>query len=182
MYIAQKLRNENIAEYLLYMWQVEDLMRAFGLDIDRVCEGYLVRFGDLNAEQRSELTQWYDDIISMMRGEKITESGHLQICRNVIINLAELHGRLMGSQKFPYYHAAYHKALPLIVEFRSRQQTEDGHPELESCFELFYGVMLLKMRGRDISADTRQAVETISTFLGMLSDYYQKDRQQALEF
>ena len=25
MYIAQELRKKNIAEYILYMWQVEDL-------------------------------------------------------------------------------------------------------------------------------------------------------------
>ncbi|MCH5178562.1 MAG: DUF4924 family protein [Prevotellaceae bacterium] len=181
MYIAQKLRQENIAEYLIYMWQVEDLMRAFDLDIDRVSEAYLVRFGELTQEQRAELTQWYADIIQMMRGEKIMQSGHLQICRNVIINLADLHGRLMASHKFPYYHAAYHKALPLIVEFRSRQQTDSEHHELESCFELLYGVMLLKMQGREVSADTQRAVETISAFLGMLSDYYQKERADQLE-
>ena len=163
------------------MWQVEDLMRAFDLDIDRVSEAYLVRFGELTQEQRAELTQWYADIIQMMRGEKIMQSGHLQICRNVIINLADLHGRLMASHKFPYYHAAYHKALPLIVEFRSRQQTDSEHHELESCFELLYGVMLLKMQGREVSADTQRAVETISAFLGMLSDYYQKERADQLE-
>ena len=36
MYIASKKRKENIAEYLLYMWQIEDLIRAYGLDIDRI--------------------------------------------------------------------------------------------------------------------------------------------------
>lgn len=182
MYIAQKLRQENIAEYLIYMWQVEDLMRAFDLDIDRVSSAYLTRFGELDAESRENLCRWYADIIQMMRGEKIMQRGHLQICRNVIINLADLHGRLMASHKYPYYHAAYHKALPLIVEFRSRQKVEEEHSELESCFELLYGVMLLKMQGREVSADTQRAVETVSAFLGMLSDYYHKDRQQALEF
>lgn len=36
MYIASQKRKENIAEYLLYMWQIEDLIRANGLDIDRI--------------------------------------------------------------------------------------------------------------------------------------------------
>ena len=27
MFIAQELRKNNIAEYLLYMWQVEDVIR-----------------------------------------------------------------------------------------------------------------------------------------------------------
>ena len=67
------------------------------------------------------------------------------------------------------------------MEFRSRQKVEEEHSELESCFELLYGVMLLKMQGCEVSADTQRAVETISTFLGMLSDYYQKERADQLE-
>ena len=181
MFIAQKLRKENIAEYLLYMWQVEDLVRAFGVDIDRLQEGYLPRFGDQSTGQQGELHRWYEDIIEMMRSEGVAESGHLQICRNVIINLSDLHARLMASQKYPYYHAAYKKALPLIVELRSKQPVNSERSELESCFELLYGVMLLKMQGREISADTAKAVETISCFLGSLSEYYEKDRQEPLD-
>ena len=182
MFIANKLRADNIAEYLIYMWQVEDLVRAFGLDIDRMEEGYLSRFGDLDDVKRTELRQWYADIMEMMRSEGVAEKGHLQICRNVIINLEDLHGRLMASRKYAYYHAAYHKALPLIVELRAKQAAGGEHPELETCFELLYGVALLKMQGREVSKETAQAVETVSAFLGYLSGYYQKDREGSLEF
>ena len=34
MIIARQKRKENIAEYLLYMWQVEDLIRANKFDMD----------------------------------------------------------------------------------------------------------------------------------------------------
>ena len=182
MFVAEKLRAKNIAEYLLYMWQVEDLIRAFSLDIDKLEMGYLSRFDSLDAKQQKDLRQWYADIIEMMRSEGVAEKGHLQICRNVLINLSDLHDRLMVSQKYPYYHAAYHKALPLIVELRAKQDKGKEHTELESCFECLYGVMLLKMQGRELSNDTAKAVETISTFLGSLSDYYIKDRMEPLEF
>ena len=36
MLTASAKKRENIAEYLLYMWQIEDLIRAFGLDTDRI--------------------------------------------------------------------------------------------------------------------------------------------------
>ena len=36
MYISKELRKKNIAEYLLYMWQVEDIIRANGLDADKI--------------------------------------------------------------------------------------------------------------------------------------------------
>lgn len=36
MIIASQKRKENIAEYLLYMWQIEDMIRANGLDMDKI--------------------------------------------------------------------------------------------------------------------------------------------------
>ena len=36
MIIAKRKRKENIAEYLLYMWQVEDLIRANKFDMDSI--------------------------------------------------------------------------------------------------------------------------------------------------
>ena len=36
MYIAQKIRKTSIVEYLLYMWQIEDLIRAYGCSLSRI--------------------------------------------------------------------------------------------------------------------------------------------------
>ena len=36
MFTAKQLREENIAEYLLYMWQLEDIFRACRFDIETV--------------------------------------------------------------------------------------------------------------------------------------------------
>ena len=181
MQTSQLLRQQNIAEFLIYMWQIEDLLRALNLDIDQVKSQYLVRFSDLDAQQMRETEEWYANLIEMMRSEKITQSGHLQICHNVIINLTDLHRSLLNSQKFPYYKAAYHEALPLIVELRAKQGHSDDYNELESCFELLYGVMLLKMQQRPVSEETQQALGKISTFIAMLSDYYHKTLIEPLD-
>ncbi|MCF0235332.1 MAG: DUF4924 family protein, partial [Bacteroidaceae bacterium] len=45
MLIARELQNKNRAEYLLYMWQVEDIIRSYGADIDKLNENYLSQFG-----------------------------------------------------------------------------------------------------------------------------------------
>lgn len=181
MFVAQELRKNNIAEYLIYMWQVEDLLRAFNLDIDLVSKNYLTRFTQWTPQQRAEATQWYQDIINMMRSEGVAEKGHLQICKNVIINLTELHQSLMASHNFQYYHAAYNQALPLIVELRSHQPEADKKNEIESCFELIYGIMTLKLKKQPISQDTMQASHTISTFIAMLSNYYHENLKKPLE-
>ena len=44
MIIAKKKKNENIAEYILYMWQIEDLIRAYNLNIKGLDKGiYLLK-------------------------------------------------------------------------------------------------------------------------------------------
>lgn len=163
------------------MWQVEDLLRAFGLDFDKLKKEYLSKYTNLTPEQRTELEEWYRHLIDMMHSEGVTERGHLQINRNVLQNLTELHEHLMASSKFPFYRAAYFQALPVIVGLRAKNGTPD-EPEIETCFNFLYVLMLLGVQHKAVSDDTRSAQKTVTTFLGMLSDYYNKDRQEPLEF
>ena len=44
MFIANELRKNNIAEYLLYMWQVEDTIRAFDCQLSRIRREYISQF------------------------------------------------------------------------------------------------------------------------------------------
>ena len=180
MLIANQLKDKNRAEYLLYMWQVEDLLRAYGCDFDRLRAGYLSEF-DLPDEQRRQMEQWYADLCEMMRSEGVTERGHLQINKNTLQTLDELHRQLVGSDRFPYYRAMYYKVLPYIVEVRSRGgDKQEG--ELQTCFDVLYGVVLLRLQGKPVSPETEAAVKDISTLLGQLSDYYFKDKAEPIEF
>ena len=178
MYIAKKLREESISEYLLYMWQVEDLIRANGCDIDRL-EQTVVAPYNLPAEQHAELTEWYDNLVEMMRHEGVEQSGHLQINKNIVIALTDLHLRLMHSQKFPFYQAAYYKALPFIVELRAKGGQEKA--ELENCFDALYGVWMLRLQRKEVGKETATALADIVKFVGLLSDYYAKDRAGELD-
>ena len=179
MLISRQLRKENIAEYVLYMWQVEDIIRAYGLDLGRLRREHIARF-DLTDEQRDEMTDWYGDLIRMMREEGKTQGGHIQILQIVIQQMAELHAELMQSVKFPFYSAEYYKVLPFIVELRSKGSKEVG--EIETCLNALYGVMLLRLQQKEVSSSTEAAVKEITTFLGMLSDYYKKDKEEGIEF
>lgn len=179
MYIARKLKEENIAEYLLYMWQTEDLLRAHRLDLDELKRNYLVRFGAEGEAQR-ELENWYGNLIDMMRGEGVQERGHLQINNNVISWLTDLHASLLRSVKFPFYTAAYYKALPHIVELRSKGDRKDVS-ELENCFDALYGVMLLRLQQKPVGEQTAQAAADIAKMLGMLSDYYKQEKAGTLK-
>lgn len=173
MIIAQKKRKENIAEYLLYMWQVEDLIRANGFDLQRIRENVVARY-DQPEETREEISRWYGELIEMMRSEGVMEKGHIQLNTNVIIALTDLHLRLLRSPQEMVYQAAYYKTLPYIVQLRSKSGGEDL-PELETCFTAVYGFLLLRMQGRQVSRETTEAVGQISSFLALLASKYAAD-------
>ena len=54
MIIASQKKKENIAEYLLYMWQIEDIIRAYGLDIDQI-QKHIIDSYDLPEEQKKSM-------------------------------------------------------------------------------------------------------------------------------
>lgn len=180
MYIAEQLKKKSVAEYLLYMWQVEDVVRAFGLDAEKMAMEYVPQFG-LDAEKSEELKGWYEHLIEMMREEGVTEKGHLQVNKNIIILLTDLHAQLLKSSKHPFYSAAYYKALPFIVELRAKSAESQEKNEIENCFDALYGVMLLRMQKKEVSAETATAIDNIAKFIGLLCDYYKKDKEGELE-
>lgn len=179
MFIAKEIRKTSIAEYLLYMWQVEDIIRAYGLSLSRIRREYIDRF-DYTEEQKDEEADWFGSLIRMMNEEGCREQGHLQINRIVVQDMADLHHQLLESSKFPFYSAEYYKVLPFIVELRNKGDKEVS--EIETCLNALYGIMLLRLQQKDISPDTDRAVKEITTFVGMLSDYYVKNRDEGLEF
>ena len=180
MFIAQELRKKNIAEYLLYMWQIEDTIRAFGCSLSRIRKEYIDRF-DYNDEHKEEEADWFGNLIRMMNQEGCREQGHLQINMVVMQQLQELHAQLLASPKFPFYNSEYYKVLPFIVELRHRGADKDEN-EVETCFNSLYGVMMLRLQKKKITPNTQAAVKEITTFIGMLNDYYLKDKQEPLEF
>lgn len=179
MLIAQQKRKENIAEYLLYLWQVEDMLRACDLDMERV-EAALVSRYDVDDDCRRAIRDWYENLVEMMRHEHLQQGGHLQISKNVLIRLNDLHLQLLHeSDRFAQYSAAFYSALPMIVELRAKAG-EQAAGELETCFNLLYGVMMLRLQGKPVSEATDKALATVSHFIGMLAAYYRKDEEKPL--
>lgn len=180
MFISQQLRQKSIAEYLLYMWQVEDIIRAYDCSLTRIKREYIEQFG-YTPEQKSELVDWYGNLVRMMNSEGCRTSGHLQINNIVLQQLEELHGALLQSAKFPFYSSEYYRVLPFVVELRHRGADKQEH-EIQTCFNALYGTMMLRLQKKPVTPETEHAIREITTLIGMLSDYYKKDREEGLEF
>lgn len=180
MFTASAKKKENIAEYLLYMWQIEDIIRAYSLDIDRISTEIVDAYTDITDEQRKSLYEWYESLIDMMRSEGVVEKGHLQLNKNVIIDLTDLHLRLLKSPREPFYTAAFYKALPYVVELRAKAQSAQVG-EIETCFNALYGILMLRLQKREVSADTLKAMKDITAFITVLAEKYCLDKAGELE-
>lgn len=179
MYIASSKRKENIAEYLLYMWQIEDIIRANNLDIEKIKETVVDPQTQLDENQKRQLTEWYESLVDMMRREDVSASGHIQINKNVLAQLVELHSALLKDPRFPEYTKKFYEALPYIVELRGKAG-EDRKGEIETCFNALYGMLMLRLQKREVSQETMDAINKISSFIAMLSHYFHLDEAEKL--
>lgn len=180
MFIAKELRKKSIAEYLLYMWQIEDIIRAMGCSLPLIRKAYVSKFTDYTDEQKEEELDWFGNLVRMINEEGKREQGHLDINTIVVEDMADLHNRLLKSDKFPIYNAEYYKVLPFIVELRNRGDKDVN--EIETCLDALYGIMMLRMQKKEITPETEHAIKEISTFIGLLSDYYIKEEREGLDF
>ena len=180
MFIAKELRKKSIAEYLLYMWQIEDIIRAMGWSLPLIRKAYISKFTDYTDEQKEDEIDWFGNLVRMMNEEGKRDQGHLNINDIIVRDLVDLHQRLLQSNKFPIYNAEYYKVLPFIVELRGKG--DKNISEIETCLDALYGIMMLRMQKKEISPETEHAIKEISTFIGMLSDYYLKNETEGLDF
>lgn len=184
MLIAQQKRHENIAEYLLYMWQVEDLIRACQLDDQRIEQLLVNRFQSVEgvtSDVLAAIRQWYLELRDMMLTEGRRESGHLQVNQNILTDLTDLHLHLLRQGQDAIYSSCFYSTLPYIVELRSKEGDEKLG-ELETCFTALYGLMILRMQQQTVAEQTQVAMNQISKFLGLLAVKYNEWKKGDLSF
>ena len=173
MITARQKRKENIFEYIIYMWQVEDLIRACRFNTDEIEELVIAKY-EQPEDIKQEIRQWYQELIDMMRSEDVLGKGHIQINKNVISQLTDLHLRLLKSPQETLYGSLYYKTLPAIVHLRSKSGDSDI-PEIETCFTAVYGYLLLRMQGKEISSDTTESIKQISNMLTFLAAKFHEE-------
>ncbi|MBK8499138.1 MAG: DUF4924 family protein [Flavobacteriales bacterium] len=168
-------KEDNIAGYVISMWHIEDLMRAAGLDLDKV-DANLIAPMDVDGDTRAEMRDWYADIIARMRAEGIERVGHLAEVEEVTNELEFLHTSLVDVLDDAEYDALFAKAEPGI---RTLQQHAGGDPEgaIATCFTAVYGVMVLRAQSRKVSKETAEAEAHIRRLLDRLSVHYRQMRR-----
>ena len=170
MLIAQQKLKENIAEYILYIWQVEYMIRACNLDIDVIQERIVNSMVD-DEVIRKESRVWYADLISKMKLEGKEKNGHLRDLDDLFIEINYLHGTLIGLLGDEKYKGIFQAAMPLIEDFKKRANT-DNITEIEVCFNGLYAKLMLRLQNKPITPETEEAFNAFAQVLGYLSIKY----------
>lgn len=145
------LKKNNIAEYILYLWQIEDYLRAF--------------------PEQAEANQELHDLNNMMHQENIMESGHLQIAQNALVELEDLHNDLLDQEAT--YRAAMIRLTPALNILKSKTD-RPTMSDVEACLILLYQIMLLKLKKSPISSETEQVQKQATQVLQYLSKTYKE--------
>lgn len=179
MDIAQKRRKENIAEYILYLWQLEDLLRALQFSPEAILST-LVRPRELKVEEQQVLLAWYVDIAQLLIEEKKSEKGHLTHTLHLIRDLHDMHLRLLREPEGEAYRARFARLEPHLPSLRKLLGNENIS-DTELCFRALYAAMLYRIKGEGESV-VSDTLEVVSPVIAMLSEFYHKVERGEISF
>ncbi len=148
-----KTKKDNIAEYILYLWQLEDYLRAF----------------PESAESNEELA----DILRMMHADDVMDGGHIQLAQIALKELEMLSDDILNQEAT--YRAAMIRITPALNMLKARTD-RPTMSNIEACLVLLYQIMMLRLQKREISAETQEVQQQATGILQYLSKtYYKQD-------
>lgn len=146
-----KSKKDNIAEYILYLWQMEDYLRAF--------------------PQNAEATPELHDLNEMMHREGIVEGGHLALANNALSEVEELHAQLLDEDAL--YRAAMIRLRPALNLLKAKTD-RPTMSDIEACFVLLYQIMMLRLQKKEITPETADVQQRATQVLTFLSKTYKE--------
>ena len=173
MDIANAKRRENIAEYILYLWQLEDLLRALQFSPEAIHSTLVAPRKDVDEERKSVLLMWYLDIATLLRQEGKEEKGHLEHTLHLIQDLHDLHLQLMKLPVGAHYRQTYARLEPELPRLRELVGNP-GMSDTELCFRALYAAMLYRIKGEGGKAAVTDTLEFVSPVIAELAAMYGK--------
>ncbi len=150
-----KSKKDNIAEYILYLWQMEDYLRAF--------------------PQNAEATPELHDLNEMMHREGIVEGGHLALANNALSELEDLHTTLLNEDAM--YRAAIIRLQPSLNLLKAKTD-RPTMSDIEACLVLLYQIMMLRLQKKEITPETASVQQQATQVLTFLSRTYHDDQSE----
>ena len=173
MDIALSKRKENIAEYILYLWQLEDLLRALQFSPEAVYTTLIAPRKELDEQQKSAFLIWYMDLGNLLRQEGKEEKGHLDHSLHLIQDLHDLHLQLMKLPLGEHYRTTVARLEPELPKLRA-VLGNPGMNDTELCFRALYAAMLYRIKGQGDRTAVSDTIEFISPVVAELAAMHGK--------
>jgi hypothetical protein len=180
MLIARNKEKTNIAEYILYMWQIEDIIRSHHFDLSQITETVISKF-KTPVDTQYEMKLWYQNLIEQMMKEGIADKGHLSSTIKYMEELNNFHNSLLTTMQDSKYQEAYLASKDNINNFMIKSGGESKN-EIHACLIGLYGYLMLKLKRTEISSATKEAMNSFSTLLAILVERYNKLQKGELKF
>ena len=171
MNIAEQKRQNNIAEYIIHIYQTEDLIRAFDFDMEQIKQ-YVLKHITHEGVDQEELTYWYADLLSQMKKEGIEKEGHLNFAQTYVEELIVLKSKLIESDDD--FTSKYDKAKPHIEEMLKLSQGK-VKSDIQLCLNAVYGLLLTRIQGREVPEEMKESLELFGDVLSYLSYKYKQE-------
>lgn len=169
MYIAREKRADKIAEYILYLWQLEDLIRALEFDPERMYTALIEPMAVADEEKENRILLWYVELGNLLKREGKESSGHLEHTLHLMADLQSLHSQLLKSKAGDRYRTLYARLEPELPRLKASVGM-DGVSDVEICFRSLYAVMLYRMKGDTTKESSiSDVIELISPLVGELA-------------
>lgn len=146
MLIALQKRRENIAEYILYLWQVEDLLRAMQFSPEAIYSTLVARVEGADEQQKENIFNWYMQIVELLRKEGKEAKGHIDHTLHLVADLHNLHLQLMELPVGEHYRVTYARLAAELPRLRTIMDN-DEISDTELCFRALYAAMLYRIKG-----------------------------------
>ena len=170
MYSIAKLKQkENISEYLLFLWQMEDLLRGIDFDLSRLDAEILTAIVD--EDERLRTRKWLSDMAKQMERESLQQSGHHHETYEVLNELMMLQQTLLNVTNSPPFVKAYQAVQPVLEDFRKKSENVPK-TDIETALTAMYGLLTLRIAKKEVSEETSDAMEPISAYLRELTRAY----------
>ncbi len=170
MTIAEQKKSENIVEYVLYLWQMQDMVRAADMDLSTIRHFLTNANHDGTIDIDAEMT-WFADLIKTMRANKLERKGNLPETDELLIELNYLHHTLIDLIKDKVYTEKFNGAQTLLNEFLQRSGNPQMNP-IEAMFTALYGLLVLRLQKKSPSASTLTAIDAFKEVLVLLGGHY----------
>jgi hypothetical protein len=169
--IAENKKSKNLPEYLIYMYQMEDLIRSYQGNLEEI-KKYVISHYPISDEEKIEVSNWFSSLISKMIEERIMEKGHLSELKVLVDQLAEIHWSLL--KKDSTYFQLFSKAKPFILEFIHLAKEENLGNEIQICLNGVYGLLLSRLLGKKVADEQLKATEIFGEILSYINFTHQQ--------